>query len=421
MKLAKLSLAAMVAAGLATSSFAADTLSDAFAKGKVNGELRAWYWDFEDTATGAKDADIFNTGLMLGYVTDSFYGFSMGATFQSNFAPDADADAKSVFGSREYGSGAVLSEAYLGYTMKNTTVKIGRQFITTPLVSGSGSHMIKEAFEGATIVNTDLPGTTLVAGYVTKFQSRTSSSVGVNPAGDVGTFEKTAAITAGGITSATFDGAYTVAAINKSVPGLTLTAQYAMVNDVNDAGDIDLYFVEAGYVLPMSGFKLGFDAQYRGSKTDGAVLDALKHEGNMVSGRVSISELAGFGASFAYGTTSSDDAVIAGVGNGPGTYTGMPIRASAITLTKDTDSYKFDVSYDFAKAGVTGLKGLVAYRVAEQNAAKVDYTTYLGSLTYDVAALKGLSLAVIYETQEKETTTASTDQDEIRFQANYKF
>ncbi len=39
MKLAKLSLAAMVDAGLASSSFAADTLADAFKNGKVSEEL----------------------------------------------------------------------------------------------------------------------------------------------------------------------------------------------------------------------------------------------------------------------------------------------------------------------------------------------------------------------------------------------
>ena len=41
MKLAKLSLVAMVVAGLASGSFAADTLADAFKNGKVSGELRA--------------------------------------------------------------------------------------------------------------------------------------------------------------------------------------------------------------------------------------------------------------------------------------------------------------------------------------------------------------------------------------------
>ena len=139
MKLAKLSLAAMVVAGLASSSFAADTLADAFKNGKVSGELRAWYFDREGSATadpdktaankGGKDinADIFNTGVVLGYVTDSFYGFKLGATFQSNYAAFADGSlteagtAKSDFKGDEYGSGAVLSEAYVQYSIGKTT------------------------------------------------------------------------------------------------------------------------------------------------------------------------------------------------------------------------------------------------------------------------------------------------------------
>ena len=152
MKLAKLSLAAMVVAGLASSSFAADTLADAFKNGKVSGELRAWYFDREGSATAATssvNSDIFNTGVVLGYVTDSFYGFKLGATFQSNYAAFADGSlteagtAKSDFKGDEYGSGAVLSEAYVQYSIGKTTAKVGRQFISTPLVNGSGSRMIK--------------------------------------------------------------------------------------------------------------------------------------------------------------------------------------------------------------------------------------------------------------------------------------
>ncbi|WP_231563840.1 major outer membrane protein [Sulfurospirillum cavolei] len=87
MKLAKLSLVAMVVAGLASGSFAADTLADAFKNGKVSGELRAWYFDRDtgdqNTNTLAKgDADILSTGVVLSYVTDSLYGFGFGATFQ---------------------------------------------------------------------------------------------------------------------------------------------------------------------------------------------------------------------------------------------------------------------------------------------------------------------------------------------------
>ena len=45
MQFVKLSLVAVVVASLASNTFAADTLADAFKNGKVSGELRAWYFD----------------------------------------------------------------------------------------------------------------------------------------------------------------------------------------------------------------------------------------------------------------------------------------------------------------------------------------------------------------------------------------
>lgn len=64
-----------------------------------------------------------------------------------------------------------------------------------------------------------------------------------------------------------FDGAYTAAVINKSIQGLTLTGQYICVNDVAAVADVDLYYADASYVLPMSSYKLlGFGLQHYGSK-----------------------------------------------------------------------------------------------------------------------------------------------------------
>ncbi|WNY98131.1 OprD family outer membrane porin [Sulfurospirillum sp. 'SP'] len=453
MKLAKLSLAAMVVAGLASSSFAADTLADAFKNGKVNGELRAWYWDRDTnevaatTAAGKGNADIFNAAVILNYVTDSLYGFYFGATAASNYAPFADKEAKQLFSKDEYGSGAVFSELYLGYKIGKTDAKVGRQYISTPLVGGSSSRIVKESFEGATIVNTDLPQTTLVGGYVSKFQGRTTNIAGTNASStdsDIGEFRKAASTTAGSTkfatgpsipSEATFDGAYTIGAINKSVTGLTLTAQYALANDVLAKGDIDLYYTEANYLLPLSNFKLGFDVVYRGSKVDDTI--SSNFDGTYAGARVSIKELAGFGSSFAYGTTSKNDDVIAGFGGGPSTYTGTLMRASGSTLGANTDSLRFDVTYDFSKIGVAGLTAIASYAQAKQDyvagvfkaseANDLKYTSYAGGVTYDVAALKGLSLALMYETQEKETrpvsgaATTSQDTDEFRFMANYKF
>ena len=437
MKLAKLSLAAIVVAGLATSSFAADTLADAFKNGKVNGELRAWYWDRDtgdsNTPAIAKkgDADIFNAGLILSYVTDSLYGFKLGATMQSNYAPFADEEAKNLYIADEYGSGAVLSEAYIAYGIGKTNVTVGRQFISTPLVSGSGSRMIKQSFEGAVLVNTDLPATTLVAGYVSKYQGRTDGN------GNVGEFLKTADFQ--GVSAAqTFDGAYTAAAINKSISNLTLTAQYAAVADVGGTVDRDVtvYHVEANYVLPMNGFKLGFDAAYRASSTDATLAaDGANLEGNYLVGRIGVSELAGFGLSFAYGQSDKSDDLIAGIGAGADNlYTNTIIRGGGPAYQANTDAYLFNATYDFAKVGVAGLKAGAQYAVYKQDKIteatlsrainqEIDYTTYGVNASYAFAgALKGLTATVVYETQEKEVGTApGVDTDEVRFMANYKF
>lgn len=453
MKLAKLSLVAIVVAGLASSSFAeSTTLADAFKNGKVTGELRAWYFD-RDTGNANKatyavsdvakgNADLFSTGVMLSYVTDSLYGLSLGTTFQSNYAPFADKDAKNLYGTDMYGSGAVLSEAYVTYTLGKTTAKVGRQFIASPLVASSGSRMVKEAFQAAVLINTDLPNTTLVAGYSDKMQGRTSDydrSVAGEDS-EISSFKKEAVFYGTGTTAGSnvfgFDGAYTAAAINKSITNLTLTGQYLFVNDVEftEGGDANVFYAEGNYVVPLSNMKLLLDATYRGSRTSNETFDGFHVEGNMYQGRVGFKELAGFNASFAYSTVAtSDQSVLLGAGNGPTTYTAPLVKGAEVTSGANTDAYKLEVGYDFSKVGVPGLKVLGQYVKVNQdratntsgivlNGATVDTeSTFLeAQIAYDIPSLKGLTLSLEYEDGEKETTS-TVNSNEMRFRANYKF
>jgi hypothetical protein len=164
--------------GALTSMNAADTLADAFKNGKTTGTLEAWYWD-RDMQAGNTHDDILNVGLKLSYTTDTFHGFFMGATLQTSNSPFASSVDKTFFKANEYGPGAILSEAYLGYKMDKTVAKIGRQYIATPLIASSPNRIIKQSFEGATLVNTNLPQTMLFAGYVNKYQNRTDLNGGM--------------------------------------------------------------------------------------------------------------------------------------------------------------------------------------------------------------------------------------------------
>lgn len=444
MQNAKLSLVAAMVLGFSGNVYASDALIDAFRNGKVNGEIKAWYWDKTQDNTAQHNVNIFNIAVELGYVTDLFYGFRMGATFQSNATPFADDDAKTVYVNEEYASGSVLSETYLAYTFGKTDTKVGRQYINTPIISGNYARILKEAFEGASITNTDLPQTTVFAHYVEKFQGRTSNVSG-DGVGKAPVFSQKVILGGAGQTSYAFDDIYGVGFINKSIPNVTLTAQYAQATGVEmsatNKDDISFYYTEANYLLPVNNFKLGLDVNYRGSKT-GSNLDTYNYEGTMLGLRVSLAELFGFGASVAYTTVSDKDSVLLGLGNGPSSYTALPIRGPfAYSCLSGMDSYKFELSYDFNKVDVSGLKGSVQYLVAEQDAPSVktgigasstaagahsDYEGYAGVLTYAVPALKGLTTQLIYVTLEKEATSASnvvtkTDTDELWFKVSYKF
>ena len=382
MKLAKLSLAAIVVAGLATSSFAADTLADAFKNGKVNGAVQAYYWTRDN---GTNDADIFTSGLDLSYETGKFYGFAFKATFQGTSSPFADTDGKAMFAGDEYGSGAQLSEAYISYTMKNTTALVGRMYLDTPLVASSGSRVTKQAFEGIAVINTDVPNTTLIAGYVQKFQPRTDGM------GGIGEFDKIGD-----------DGAYTLAAINKSIAGLTLTAAYADVIDV-----VQVMYAEAAYEGKASGFTYGLAAQYYNADVDGAA----GYESDLFGIKATLG-VSDFTFTAAYTKAGDEGYVVSGLGGGADlAYTGSPLNSDSYVA--DTEAYKIGASYAIMKNASIGL----SYTVNDIDATstKNTFTAVEAEYAFE-GALKGLSAALTYEDQGEDANG-----NEMRLNLNYKF
>jgi len=420
MKLAKLSLAAIVVAGLASSSFAADTLADAFKNGTVNGELKAYYFTNDD---GKSNEDIFSTGVMLGYKTASLYGLSLGLTFQGSASPFADDAGKDRFNSSMYGPGAVLSEAYVAYNIGKTTAMVGRMFLDTPLVASSGSRIIKEAFEGAAVINTDLPNTTLIAGYVQKFQSRT------NRDGKVGEFTKTFSTNS----SANVDldnGGYTVAAINKSITGLTLTGAYAYADafyktgatdtppdTVAIDGGINIAYVEALYEGKAGevGYTVGAQDYY--NKFQDVKLGA-DDSINAFAVKAGLS-FKGVNGTVAYSKVSDDKviggALVSGLGNGADLLYTDPVIAMN-GYYRDTASYLADLNYDITAAANVGVRYVLAdgYILSSIIENKVSSTAVYG--TYKFESLKGFSLGAQYEKQAKDG-----DGDDLWVKANYKF
>jgi len=341
MKLSRLSLVA--ATLVVTSSFAADSISSMFADGKVKGEIRGYYMHGDRTMHGNVDADRVGgaVGGHLKYETASFNGLSLGASFYTANGLGLNSDAaETARTSLLDGDDAinVLAEAYAQYAIGNTVVKIGRQMLNTPWVNGDDSRMVPNTFEAYTLINSDLPDTTIIASHVTKAKKKNSNDfVSVVP---------------------TDEAVNVLAAIYAGIPNTTIK-----LFEYYSADTINVFVAEAGYKTAVSGIKLGFDLRYVNQKDVGdnkiGEIDT-----DLITARVKASM--DNGVSFGLGVASVGDQDLINLYTSDMAYTALQLQRE--TSKKEADSVMGYVGYDFSKVGVKGLKAAFKYTYAEFDA-----------------------------------------------------
>lgn len=372
---------------VSTQSFSADTLASAFESGKVSGEIKSQYFQKE---VADKKVSVWNNGGNLSYVTGDFYGFKSGVTFQAASVTASDLDnAPTAYNKDQNVSGAILSQAYLQYTVANTSAKVGRQYISTPLVEGSGSRMFKESFEGLVISNTDISNTTIVAAYVDKEQYRTNIASGGTDVKAVSDFEQVQ------------DGAYTVYANNKSIKDLTVDAQYALINSNTNATDDTKAFYAAGSynINP-------FTIETQTYQTDNG--DTTNSKGSAYG----INLLANFdklSLGAAYSTIDNDANIVPGIGNGADyLYTGPWIYGGVYDA--DTDAYKLSAGYKItADLSFDLIYG--AWKTASNPTASE--TDYIATYAFN----KNFSTKLVFATYDN----LADESYRSRLYASYKF
>jgi imipenem/basic amino acid-specific outer membrane pore len=287
MKLGKLSLVAVMALG--TSAFAIDNV-------KVSGDVKVIYQtsDVELTAaekTAGAESGLFEQGTgtvvgvspynaasaggiagRIGVTADLLKSVSAGAEVQvystlglsSNVFGDNMINApygetgftdgtpetgrhSSTFDDR-MNDASNISQLWLATTMGKTTVKAGRMELDTPLVFTEKWNVAYNTFEAIVAVNTDLPDTTVVGAWVGKHNghgsfndtslsggnANTRLEGGIRLAGSPGRTVNMDSFRSFGAHD-TAKGAYTVGAVNKSIPATTVQAWYYDVVSIADA------------------------------------------------------------------------------------------------------------------------------------------------------------------------------------------
>lgn len=375
------------------------SLVEAFKQGTVKGQLKSYYYAQTFDGDGLNDSQIWVNGGILTYKTAGFYGFRLGGTFQASVVGHKNDDDGKTAGSMD-ADGAVLSEAYLSYTFLNTKFDGGRQFVSTPLVAGSGSRLIKESFEAYLLSNEDIPDTVLTAGWIRKYQTRTDkSSYGDNWFVD---YDQNGSGDPGDFYDVGDDGMLIFYARNSSVKNLQVQAQYGNVLD-----QVAGFYADAKYTIDVQ-FKPYVAGQIYYTDYDDSTKDSNSLYG--FKGGVNIADFEIFAAFTSAAGDEGEARVFRGLGQGAYyNYTSTTKTAGAPAFEAGTDSYQIGGSYKFEK-----LATMLRYTVFDNPADNQDLDEYTLNASYALSGwAEGFGIAVDfsildYENNQKDATDLRT-------------
>jgi len=144
------------------SMLSAESLTEAFQNGTYSTKARVFYFDRSFDKDGVDDAQALTAGGILKYETGMYKGLKAGVAYYGShrlgniFSRD-EGKGTSILG-RSGEDLSFLGEAYLEYCLycaglSNTTVKVGRQQLSTPLIQNHDLRVLPSVYEAA-VINT---------------------------------------------------------------------------------------------------------------------------------------------------------------------------------------------------------------------------------------------------------------------------
>lgn len=430
---------AVTLAALANQATAAGFIEDS----KATLGLRNFYFDRDDknTANSNNEASEWGQGFIFNYqsgYTEGTVGFGLDAIGLVGIKLDSGGDSSTprsrapgaLFPLESDGS-AVDNYGKAGVTAKarlsKTELRIGTLQPKLPVINFNDGRLLPQTFEGAQVTSAEIDGLTLTAGQLESTKTRSSTDDIALRIGGAASFQGKAAdsnefIYAGGDYKITKD----------------LTAQYYYGN-LEDFYKQHFLGLTHNLALPVGALKT--DLRYFNSGSDGkngslaGRTEGYKSSGFWRAGDSKNGEVDNNTWSALFTYSLSGHALSAGYqqvsGNSAFPFVSQGDGATAYLIT-DRQIGKFasagertwlaEYGYDFASAGIPGLKATVTYlsgsnidatdsdRKEWERDFRVDYTLQEG-------ALKGLGLS--WRNATFRGNTSAADQDENRLIVSY--
>lgn len=390
---------------------------------KVTGEAKYWYQTTVKDTTSQKffqqESSVGVAAAELGVSADLYEGLkgkvsaialdSLG--LEKSFVKDISSAGAGVEDNGYYRTQIWVTEANLDYKIGNTSVIVGRQALNTPLLFTERWNASYNTFDAAVLMNSDIPYTTLVAGYVhqhngagsignataTGFPSTTMHNGSFNGFGT--TYNSTTDVVTDGKKRA-----YAFGAIVKPTKELAMSLWYYDINSILGA-----YWVDAEYKISGMFFGIqnsGIDVATAGA--DNAMITA---------GKVGYT-LDKLTLDVAYSTTATGNAGSAAIANAATgdkskVYTQSVFQDGAVVGTRDTDAWRVGAAYQFDGFKISTSLQDVAQTTKDGTEVDIIATTKIGQY---------VSLAGMYIHQDVDNkTVADFKNDAIRLIASVKF
>jgi len=451
-KIAKISLVAAIAvAGLTTAN--AQPLEEAIKNVDVSGSVVYRYNDYNDRDLGSQanssgTNNNYKVGLNLSSKVNEDVKFNsrfLVANGDGNFAGPLDTQTAA-----DTNVGVTLSNANFGYTgIKNTTVTVGKQGLTTPWTKAEHIDGNEQTGTGILALSTVGP-VTLAGAYFNQNNLNASTDAAMNgvalykndrvgaAAGAThgplsgSNLGVTNAAIAGIIGDDALDGSDDIATVGiiGAVGPVTLDAWYLQLKDVADT-----HTIGAKYASKLAGIDLTADARYASLSFDKGVAQALDGVNNATSGTSSVVEdnsiaklvlTADAGlidGKLAYAKTGKDGGLTALDNDATTTLLGWTLTSNGKT---DADYVQAVLGIDvLSNLNLSANYGKLKYIAAANSTTDYEEKEVYAQLVYKMS--KNLSTYVRYGTYTKESTTAAgvtteaNDDTRGRVQVAYTF
>ncbi|WP_200762702.1 hypothetical protein [Nitrosophilus alvini] len=297
-----------------------------------------------------------------------------------------------------------VSEAWLAKSIANTTIKVGRQAIDTPLAFSETWSIAQNTFDAAVVLNSDVPNTTLVAAWIGR-GNNASGVLGRTGAGTYTNIVRNAANGADPFVTFGTNGAYAVGAINNSIENVTLQAWYYDVQQIARA-----YWLEADVKNAVPNFIFG--AQYANLNPDNEITPDESSAWALKVGYDFKDAVPGLKACVSY--SSTDDDGVVNIANTAGTQSKLYTEAwwnYGYVSAPATDAYNITVKYDMKDVAEFGAY----YTSTDQDKAKnvtmpYDMTEFTLTATKSYGSLN-TTLAYIYTDADNQNVDANGNAD----------